>query len=1008
MKKYLIFASAALVALAACKKEVEIQSPENNNNDIVVTITSERPQLDASTKTAWDADDSCIIWSDTDKIRVGFTFNGSWWSQSTVADPNADPSVDPKFYASDAVSIDDSDSCIGSFKIPSGSNSFTYPTTSGKYVFYAFYPSSLCSSATVKNPESLSITIKETQSPASNTFDSSADVLLGKSDELTTTLSANDPNTVELTWSRVVAHAALSFSNMNFSGNEIPSKVTLTFNEDAKVTGNASVNIDNGVIGAGSSNVLILDNGFTVNGSSLSVWGCVLPVTFTSLDVEVKTDKAVYTRSISGISKTFIANAKNNLTVNMTNASRTENAPDSYALYSGDLTEGDYIIYYNGNAMKAAVSSNRLQYATVTPVSDAITTNDESIIWHIAASATSGYWTIFNASEGKYAAATGSKNQAQLLVSGTDDKSLWSVSGTSSYDFVNKARAAASTDPNSKFLRNNGTYGFACYASSTGGALSLYKKSAPDGRAEAGMSWSVASADATLTDAGVEFTAPTLDPGQATGITYNSTDTDVATISSTGAVTIVGGGTTTIQAIFDGDSDYKPATAEYTLNVTDNRTPSYDFTTIAELNDLLTTTASEYDGYLTNAVVSFAPADNTAIVTDGTGSVMFYKATNAGGHGLLQGQTFTGAITVTACIYKTTSNNVDYPLYSEVTAWDATFTGSETSVNPESVALADLAGHYSDYQNAYVSVAGLTVVSASTSNNKTTVNVTDGTNSYVVYDNTGATTCDTGDVITAVGTVTKYRDAEQIKVWNSDGITITGTAPKPITFSQPAAGGSFTVKVDGNNITSGTKVAAGKTVTLTATAATDYTFNGWTVGGATVADASAATTTFTMGTSAVTVAASFKQEGGSTGGTMTVNFESATTAYTDWVFSNMTTQQTNSNVSAHGGSYFGTTGGKESATLTTANKIANPASITFYISKTTTNTTASSWNVRVSSNGSTWTNVGDSQSASAGVTRGTWYEVTRDLSSYSDVYVQIQYVGTTAVRTIDDVTLTYN
>lgn len=296
---------------------------------------------------------------------------------------------------------------------------------------------------------------------------------------------------------------------------------------------------------------------------------------------------------------------------------------------------------------------------------------------------------------------------------------------------------------------------------------------------------------------------------------------------------------------------------------------SYDFETIAKLNGLLTTTATEYDGYLTNAVVSFAPADNTAIVTDGTGSVMFYKATNAGGHGLLQGQTFTGAITVTACIYKTTSNNVDYPLYSEVTAWDATFSGTETTVNPVSVSLADLAGQYSDYQNAYVSVAGLTVVSASTSNNKTTVNVTDGTNNYVVYDNTGTTTCAAGDIITAVGTVTKYKDTEQIKVWKSGDITITGTAPKAITFSQPTgaaatAGCSFIVEVEGvtDPITSGTTVASGKTVTLTATAGTDYEFTSWTVNGVTLSNATDNPASFTMGTSAVSISANFTSTGG--------------------------------------------------------------------------------------------------------------------------------------------------
>ena len=140
---------------------------------------------------------------------------------------------------------------------------------------------------------------------------------------------------------------------------------------------------------------------------------------------------------------------------------------------------------------------------------------------------------------------------------------------------------------------------------------------------------------------------------------------------------------------------------------------------------------------------------------------------------------------------------------------------------------------------------------------------------------------------------------------------------------------------------------------------------------------------------------------------LTVDFESATSSYSDWTFVNFLTQQTNSNVQAHGGSYFGTTGAKATGSLQTVNKIANPTSITFYYSKTSTNTTASSWSVEVSEDGANWTQVGATNSASSGVTRGTWYEMTRDLSDYSNVYVRIYYNGTTAVRCLDDVVLSY-
>lgn len=294
---------------------------------------------------------------------------------------------------------------------------------------------------------------------------------------------------------------------------------------------------------------------------------------------------------------------------------------------------------------------------------------------------------------------------------------------------------------------------------------------------------------------------------------------------------------------------YQGQTTNQSITVNAAATPTYDFENIAELNALVTSTSASYDGYLTNAVVSFVPATNTAIVKDATGSVMIYKSN----HGLLQGQTYTGEISVTAIKYNS--------LYSEITAWSgATFAGSQASVAPESVSLANLIGHYDDYQNAYVSVSGLTVVSVSSKN----INVTDGTNNYVVFDNPGTATCGAGDVITAVGTITKYQTTEELKIWDASAITITAGAPKAITFSHPTQTGcSFTVNVSGvGNINSGDTVAAGATVTLTATAGADYEFSSWTVNGATLADASTNPASFTMGTSAVSISANFTSTGG--------------------------------------------------------------------------------------------------------------------------------------------------
>ena len=139
--------------------------------------------------------------------------------------------------------------------------------------------------------------------------------------------------------------------------------------------------------------------------------------------------------------------------------------------------------------------------------------------------------------------------------------------------------------------------------------------------------------------------------------------------------------------------------------------------------------------------------------------------------------------------------------------------------------------------------------------------------------------------------------------------------------------------------------------------------------------------------------------------TLTIDFESATTVYSDWTFTNMTSKQTGT-ITAHAGTYYGTTGGKATASISTKNLIAGPKSITFYVSKQTDNTKSSNWKLQISSDNSKWTDV-KTQSATS-MSKGTWVEVTQDLSQYSNVYIRIYYNGSTAVRNIDDVELTYS
>ncbi|MBR0446901.1 MAG: endonuclease [Clostridia bacterium] len=139
---------------------------------------------------------------------------------------------------------------------------------------------------------------------------------------------------------------------------------------------------------------------------------------------------------------------------------------NSFEPYSGTLTEGDYLVVYEGGALKAEINSGtRFNYTDIAVENGQIQNDDAFLIWHIAPNG--NYWTIYNESVGQYAGGTTTNNKGALLASITD-YAQWTVSGTSTYEFVNGG--------NNRYLRRNGTYGYACYSTSTGGALTLYKR----------------------------------------------------------------------------------------------------------------------------------------------------------------------------------------------------------------------------------------------------------------------------------------------------------------------------------------------------------------------------------------------------------------------------------------------------------------------------------------------------------------------------------------------------
>lgn len=125
-------------------------------------------------------------------------------------------------------------------------------------------------------------------------------------------------------------------------------------------------------------------------------------------------------------------------------------------------------------------------------------------------------------------------------------------------------------------------------------------------------------------------------PSGATAITYTSSDTNVATVTTTGTVTPVGRGQTTITATMKDDDCYNNATASYVLTVKVPATISFANATASVLN-----TATSY---------------TQAATTDPAGATITYSSSNndvnvdANGQVTISNQSFYGPVTITATL----------------------------------------------------------------------------------------------------------------------------------------------------------------------------------------------------------------------------------------------------------------------------------------------------------------------------------------------------------------------
>lgn len=254
------------------------------------------------------------------------------------------------------------------------------------------------------------------------------------------------------------------------------------------------------------------------------------------------------------------------------------------------------------------------------------------------------------------------------------------------------------------------------------------------------------------------FNAPTLN-GHTEGVTYASSDTEVATVNATTGEITIGTkyGTTTITASAEQSGFYYADEASYTISVWP--------TSISGLKTLITSESEiDFKVKLNNAVITYADEKN-AYLQDADAAILIYIKE---GHTMTAGQSYTGVASGKAKLYKG---------LREITAIDwGSITPEVVSVPAaQVVTVAELNADYDKYENMLVCVQNATVTSALTSRNAT---ISQEGKEYIIYDKNvgleGTALSTTNAIANVTGFPGAFNETYQLNVFENAAVEETG------------------------------------------------------------------------------------------------------------------------------------------------------------------------------------------------------------------------------------------
>lgn len=434
-----------------------------------------------------------------------------------------------------------------------------------------------------------------------------------------------------------------------------------------------------------------------------------------------------------------------------------------------EITEGSYVIKSSDYILPSTKSTSTPTVVAAPAITgDKITgAVEESMIWQFTSTGTANQFYVRNA-DGSYLYAN--KANDGIRISSTVDKWTFTTNTTNYFSMKEANNNRYCGIYNNKDWRSY-TTATSNYVNS--GKLELYKLFSENTYSN------YATTVATLADRnlsfgettafdvyGNTFVAPTL-TGQTSGVTYTSSNTSVATVNETGAITLEGGfGTTTITASAAEDevNGYLAGEASYTLSVWPN--------SIAGIKTMITsTTAVDFKAQLTDATITYVN-DRNVYLQDANAAILMYLAD---GHGLTAGKSYTGRVSGKATLY----NGL-----REITSIDLSgITPTDNTIEPQTVTLAELNADYDAYESKYIKVADVTTGTFNTSGSYQTTTLTQNEATLQFSAPSALSLVDNNDY-DFVGFLGKYNDTPQFRIYEQSQAINKGKEEAGLAFEQ--------------------------------------------------------------------------------------------------------------------------------------------------------------------------------------------------------------------------------